>query len=130
VLISSSDAGAHAQMLCASGDTTLLLTRHVRDRGDLSLEHAVYELTGRQAEVFGFTERGVIAAGNVADLVVFALDELHYDADAFVYDLPADGARLRRPEGGYRATIVSGVPTQFDGKATGALPGGVISSAS
>src|SRR5262249_40382615 len=49
VLISSSDAGAHVQMLCASGDTTLLLTRHVRDRGDLSIERAIHELTGRQA---------------------------------------------------------------------------------
>ena len=61
--ISSSDAGAHMQMLCASGDTTLVLTRHVRERGDFTLEQAVYELTGRQAEVFGFTGRGVIAAG-------------------------------------------------------------------
>ena len=129
VLISSSDAGAHAQMLCASGDTTLLLTRHVRDRGDLTLERAVYELTGHQAEVFGFQRRGVIAEGNVADLVVFALDELHYDADGFVRDLPKNGARLRRPEGGYRATIVSGTPTQLNGTSTGALPGGVISSA-
>jgi N-acyl-D-aspartate/D-glutamate deacylase len=129
VLISSSDAGAHAQMLCASGDTTLVLARHVRDRGDLTLEGAVHELTGRQAQVFGFHDRGVIAAGKIADLAVFALDELHYDPDQFVYDLPRDGARLRRPEGGYRATIVGGLPTQLDGKATGALPGGVISSA-
>jgi N-acyl-D-aspartate/D-glutamate deacylase len=129
VLISSSDAGAHMQMLCASGDTTLVLTRHVRERGDFTLEQAVYELTGRQAEVFGFNGRGVIAEGNVADLVVFALDELHYDTDEFVHDLPNDGARLRRPEGGYRATIVGGVPTQLDGILTGALPGRVISSA-
>ena len=31
VLVSSSDAGAHVQMMCAAGDTTLLLTRHVRE---------------------------------------------------------------------------------------------------
>ncbi len=128
VLISSSDAGAHVQMLCASGDATLLLTQHVRDRADLTLEHAIHELTGRQADVFGFKRRGVIAPGNVADLTVFALDELHYDEDVFVHDLPKGGARLRRPEGGYRATIVGGVPVQIDGKSTGALPAGVISS--
>ena len=128
VLISSSDAGAHMQMLCASGDTTLVLTRHVRERGDFTLEDAVHELTGRQAEVFGFTGRGVITPGNVADLVVFALDDLHYDEDEFVHDLPGGGARLRRPEGGYRATVVDGVPVQLDGKLTGALPGRVISS--
>jgi N-acyl-D-amino-acid deacylase len=129
ILVSSSDAGAHMQMLCASGDTTLVLTRHVRERGDFTLEQAVYELTGRQAEVFGFTGRGTIAPGNHADLVVFALEELHYDDDEFVHDLPGDGARLRRPEGGYRATIVSGVPVQLDGKLTGELPGRVISAA-
>jgi N-acyl-D-amino-acid deacylase len=128
VLISSSDAGAHMNMLCASGDTTLVLTRHVRERGDFTLEEAVYQLTGRQAEVFGFHGRGKIAVGNVADLAVFALDELHYDSDEFVYDLPGGGSRLRRPEGGYRATFVNGVVVQVDGKSTGALPGRVIAS--
>jgi len=129
VLISSSDAGAHMQMLCSSGDTTLVLTRHVRERADLTLPQAVHELTGRQAEVFGFHGRGVIAPGNVADLVVFALDELHYDADEFVHDLPGGGSRLRRPEGGYRATFVNGVAVQVGGVLTGALPGRVIGSA-
>ncbi|MGR7003325.1 amidohydrolase family protein [Yinghuangia aomiensis] len=125
VLVSSSDAGAHMQMLCASGDTTLLLTRHVRDRGDMTLEHAVHELTGRQAEVFGFADRGVVAPGAIADLAVFALDELHYDKDEFVHDLPAGGAWLRRPEGGYRATVVDGVCVQTGGTPTGrpARPG-------
>ena len=47
--ISLSDAGAHLQMMCGAGDTTLLLTRHVRDRPDLSLEEAVHQLTGRPA---------------------------------------------------------------------------------
>lgn len=128
VLISSSDAGAHVQMLCASGDSTLLLTRHVRERQDLTLEDAVHQLTGRQADVFGFADRGRVAPGAVADLVVFSLPELHYDEDEFVHDLPRGGARLRRPEGGYRATVVDGVCVQEDGALTGALPGRVLSA--
>jgi N-acyl-D-aspartate/D-glutamate deacylase len=128
IIVSSSDAGAHMQMLCASGDTTLLLTRHVRDRGDFSVEEAVYQLTGRQADLFGFAGRGRVTVGAHADLAVFALDELHYDTDAFVTDLPRDGRRLRRPEGGYRATVVGGVPTQIAGTSTGALSGGVIAN--
>jgi N-acyl-D-aspartate/D-glutamate deacylase len=128
VLISSSDAGAHAQMMCSSGDTTLLLTRHVRDRGDFTLEDAIYQLTGRQADVFGFHRRGVVAPGNVADLNVFALDELTYGGDEFVHDLPKDGVRMRRPSGGYRATMLSGTVVQEGGERTGALPGRVISS--
>ena len=126
VLISSSDAGAHVQMLCASGDTTLLLTRHVRDRGDFTLERAVHELTGRQADAFGFHDRGVVAEGAVADLVLFALDELHWDDDEFVADMPGGAKRFRRPEGGYRATVVDGVIVQRDGVLTGALPGRVL----
>jgi N-acyl-D-aspartate/D-glutamate deacylase len=126
VLVSSSDAGAHVQMLCASGDTTLLLTRHVRDRGDLTLEAAVHELTGRQAAAFGFRDRGVLVEGAAADLAVFALDELHWDDDVFVADLPDGSKRFRRPEGGYRATVVGGVPVQEGGELTGALPGRVL----
>ena len=83
------------QMLCASGDTTLLLTRHVRERGDFTLEYAIHELTDRQAEVFGFAGRGVVAEGNVADLAVFALDELHYDNDEFVHD-PTNAVEMSR----------------------------------
>ncbi|ADP80155.1 N-acyl-D-amino-acid deacylase family protein [Pseudofrankia inefficax] len=128
VLLSSSDAGAHVQMLCASGDTTLLLTRHVRERHDLTLEQAIHQLTGRQADVFGFHGRGRLAPGAVADLTVFALDELDYAQDGFIADLPNGGLRLRRPAGGYRATVVRGVPVQLGGQATGALPGRVIAS--
>jgi len=128
VLISSSDAGAHAQMMCSSGDTTLLLTRHVRDRDDFTLENAVYQLTGRQAGVFGFHRRGVVAPGNIADLNVFALDELTYGGDEFVHDLPDGGVRMRRPTGGYRTTLLSGTVVQSEGERTGALPGRVISS--
>jgi N-acyl-D-aspartate/D-glutamate deacylase len=126
VLVSSSDAGAHLQMFCASGDTTLLLTRHVRERGDLTLERAVHELTGRLARAFGFRDRGVIAPGMAGDLVVFALDELHWDDDELVADLPGGASRFRRPEGGYRATIVNGVPVQIAGELTGATPGIVL----
>jgi N-acyl-D-aspartate/D-glutamate deacylase len=127
-LVSASDAGAHVQMMCAAGDTTLLLTRHVRDRGDLTLEQAVHELTGRQADVFGFHDRGRIRPGLAADLVVFDLDELDWGHDVFVADLPSGAARLRRPAGGYRATFVNGVATQVGGELTGSAPGRVLES--
>jgi N-acyl-D-aspartate/D-glutamate deacylase len=128
-LVASSDAGAHVQMMCAAGDTTLYLTRHVRDRGDVPVEQAVHELTAKQAEVFGFRDRGRIAPGLAADLTVFALDELHWDADVFVDDLPDGSRRLRRPPGGYRYTVAHGVVTQEAGSLTGALPAGVLDSA-
>ncbi|MGE3690707.1 MAG: amidohydrolase family protein [Novosphingobium sp.] len=120
--ISGSDAGAHLQMFCAYGDTTLLLTRYVRDRGALSLEAAVHALTQRQAEMLGLRNRGVIAPGKAADVIVFALDELVYGEDRLVNDLPGGLPRLTRDPGGFRYTIVNGEIVQASGKATGALP--------
>ncbi len=128
-VVASSDAGAHVQMMCAAGDTTLFLARHVRDRRDLTVEQAVHELSGKHADVFGFHERGHIEPGKVADLTVFALDELHWDDDVFVHDLPDGSSRLRRPPGGYRYTLAAGEVTQEDGVLTDARPAGVLHSA-
>jgi N-acyl-D-aspartate/D-glutamate deacylase len=122
-VVSNSDAGAHLQMLCAQGDSTLLLTRHVRERADLTLADAVHQLTGRQAAVFGFAGRGVLAEGAAGDLAVFDLDELRWDVEAMVDDLPGGRRRLRRGPGGYRATVVAGRVTQCEGTLTGARPG-------
>ena len=125
-VVGASDAGAHLQMMCGAGDSTLLLTEHVRDGGHLCLESAVHELTGRIAMTFGIPGRGVVAPGYVGDLVVFALDELSYEPDTFVHDLPGGAPRLTRPPGGFRATIVGGAVTQREGVATGARPAGPI----
>ncbi|HEY6624296.1 MAG TPA: amidohydrolase family protein [Acidimicrobiales bacterium] len=127
-IVSASDAGAHLEMMCAAGDTTLLLTRHVRERDDLSLEQAVHELTGRQADVFGFADRGRLAVGAHADLTVFALDDLAWSDAEFVDDVPQGGGRMRRPAGGYRYTIVGGTVVQEAGQLTGAHPGGLLSA--
>ena len=111
-VMANSDAGAHLQMMCAIGDTTLMLTRHVRDRGDLTVEQAVHRMTGQLAERFGFTGRGRVSEGAVGDLVVFGLDELDWATDVFVSDLPRGARRLRRPAGGYRYTVVGGAVVQ------------------
>ena len=128
-LVSNSDAGAHVQMMCTSGDTTLLLARHARDRGDMSLGRAVWELTGRQAEAFGIPGRGVIAPGYVADLVVFDPAALSWKDEELVTDLPGGAPRLRRPPGGFRYTLVSGLVVQEDGELAGPLPGTVLAPA-
>ncbi len=128
-IIANSDAGAHLAMMCAIGDTTLTLARHVRDRGDLSLERAVHEMTGRLAGLFGFTDRGVLREGAAGDIVVFALDELEWERDVFASDLPTGAARLRRPAGGYRATAVAGTVVQEAGELTGARPGRFLRAA-
>jgi N-acyl-D-aspartate/D-glutamate deacylase len=128
-IISNSDAGAHSQMMCTTGDTTLLLADYVRDRGDMRLEQAVHELTGRQAEMFGLTGRGVLAQGCAADVAVFDLTEVTWHPEELVADLPGGAERLRRPPGGIRYTITAGVVVQQAGVLTGKLPGSVLGSA-
>ena len=125
-LISNSDAGAHVQTLCSHGDTTQVLTTFVRERGDFSIEQAVFELTSRQAEVFGLQGKGRIAIGLDADLVIFALDDLVYVDDEMATDLPGEGRRLRRPWGGYRYTVVAGTVVQENGHYTSDSPGAIL----
>jgi len=129
-LVGASDAGAHVLLFCGAGDTTLLLTRHVRSRGDLSLEAAVHKLTGQAASAFGIRDRGTVAPGYAADLTVFDLDELVYERETLVGDMPGGAKRFTRPAGGFRATIVGGTVTQESGRATDAYPGRMLHSAS
>jgi N-acyl-D-aspartate/D-glutamate deacylase len=125
-IVGASDAGAHLNSLCGAGDTSLLLQRHVRERRDFSLEHAVHILTQRPAQIFGVHDRGVVAPGYAADLVVFDLDQITWPDDYLVHDTPGGAPRLRRPWGGYRATVVNGALTQLDGDAQPSLAGRML----
>jgi N-acyl-D-aspartate/D-glutamate deacylase len=124
--ISGGDAGAHLQMFCGVGEGTLLLTRFVRERGDLSLPEALYALTGQQAELLGLTDRGTLETGKAADIAIFALDELIWAAEKLVSDLPGGRSRFTRDPGGFRYTIVNGVIVQDHGRSTKHLPGGWV----
>jgi N-acyl-D-aspartate/D-glutamate deacylase len=127
--ISGGDAGAHLQMFCGAGEGTLLLTRFVRERGDLSLAEAIHALTGQQAELLGMTDRGTLEPGKAADLTIFALDELSYATERLVSDLPGGRSRFTRDPGGFRYTIVNGVVVQDHGRSTDDLPGSWVGAA-
>jgi len=128
-----SDAGAHQQMLCGGGETTLLLTRYVRDEGRMTIEQAVHVLTGKLAAFFGLEDRGTLAVGKRADIAVFNLAEIERRPMEKRFDVP-DGSggvswRFTRAPAPMRHTIVNGVET-FDGtKFTGAMPGEFLSPA-
>jgi dihydroorotase/N-acyl-D-amino-acid deacylase len=48
-----------------------VLARYVRERNVLTLEEAVHKMTGMPAQRLGLHERGTVAEGKYADLVVF-----------------------------------------------------------
>lgn len=122
-IVSASDAGAHCVSHCNSGDSTLLLTKYVRDGGDLTLEEGVAEITSRLADVYGLGDIGRVAVGKRADLTVFDLEALTWSKPEAAFDFPGHAKRYRRPAGGYRATVVNGGITQLEGKGTDTLPG-------
>jgi N-acyl-D-amino-acid deacylase len=47
------------------------LSRYVRDRGIITLEHAIRSMTSLPAAVLGLKDRGVIREGAAADIVIF-----------------------------------------------------------
>jgi len=89
-----SDAGAHVAQLCDANMPTELLAHWVRDRGALTLEHAVYKLTAELADLYGLADRGRLVPGSAADLVVFDLAAVDPGPLRRVRDLPGDEERL------------------------------------
>jgi len=127
-----SDAGAHVGQLCDAPLPTDLLGGWVRDRGVLSLEDAVHKLTKVQADLFGLPDRGVVAPGAWADIVVFEPDTVAPGPLRRVCDFPADTERLTAdaPQG-MRHLLVNGTPIRVDGVQldSEARPGQVVSPA-
>ena len=127
-LIGLSDGGAHVDFICDVGYATALLDLWVRRRGVLTLEKAVHKLTQVPATVFGIPDRGVLAEGKVADLVLFDPATVTAKTPHYAYDLPCNGRRLVSESEGIKATFVAGTQLYDDGKHTGAMPGRILRS--
>ena len=129
-VIALSDAGAHASQLCDACYSTHLLGHWVRERKTFTIEQAVHQLTQRPAEMFGITDRGVLAEGRPADVVVFDPATVGPGPLKRVYDLPAGADRLISEASGIDAVIVNGRVIRRDGKDAVAindrLPGRVL----
>jgi N-acyl-D-aspartate/D-glutamate deacylase len=122
-----SDAGAHASQLCDACFSTHLLGHWVRERRALRLEEAVRMLSSRPAEVFGITDRGRLAEGMPADVVVFDPATVGASGLRRVHDLPAGADRLVADARGIDAVVVNGVVIRRAGAdavdPSGPLPG-------
>jgi N-acyl-D-amino-acid deacylase len=125
-----SDAGAHASQLCDACFSTHLLGHWTRDRDVLTIEQAVHMLTQRPADVFGLTDRGLLAVGRPADVVVFDPATVGASALRRVNDLPTGAERLVADAFGIDAVLVNGTVIRRDGVDTrgadGPLPGRLL----
>ncbi len=127
VMSGSSDGGAHLASFVGADYTTRLLTEFVPDQ--LSLEQAIWRLTGMPATVHGLVDRGTLRVGAKADITIFDLARLEAGPHEVAADFPAGTERWYVDAKGYDAVIVNGVPVMERGKHTGALPGEVLRGA-
>jgi N-acyl-D-aspartate/D-glutamate deacylase len=132
VVFGLSDGGAHCNFICDATFPTTAVAHWCRDRSrgpGLALEHVVHHQTQRPARHVGWHDRGVVAAGHLADLNVIDLAGLRLHPPRLVADLPAGGTRLLQAADGYRWTVKSGAVTFVDGEWTGETPGRVVRGA-
>jgi len=110
-----SDAGAHITMFSEAGQTSQLLGHWVRERRALSLEAAVHLITGAPAQIFGIPDRGRLAPGLAADIIVFDPDTIACHEEEIVNDMPDGGPRYVARASGIQWSFVSGQPIIRDG---------------
>jgi len=107
-LLGLSDAGAHLTLFCEAGQTSRLLGHWVRERGALPLEEAVRRITSMPADLFGLSDRGRLAPGLAADVVVFDPKTITDHPPELVHDLPDGGPRLVQRASGILWSFVNG----------------------
>ena len=108
------DAHPHPRLW---GTFPRVLGHYARDLGIFSLEEAVRRMTGLPAAEFGLKDRGTIAPGYFADLVLFD--------PATIVDR-ADFGSPKQPAAGIDQVLVNGEPVWRDGSTTGRRPGRAI----
>jgi N-acyl-D-aspartate/D-glutamate deacylase len=128
VMAGSSDGGAHLASFTGANYSTRLLAEWVPACA-ISLEQAVWRLTGMPATVHGLRDRGFLRTGAWADVVVYDPATLASGDAYLARDFPANTERYVVDATGYRNVIVNGCVLLEDGKHTGALPGHVLHGA-
>jgi N-acyl-D-aspartate/D-glutamate deacylase len=126
------DAGAHVNLISDCSASTFHLTHWARDRtrGErLPVELLVQKLSGTNAELYGLSDRGVVAPGMRADVNVIDFDQLRIRRPELRFDLPAGASRILQPAEGYLATLVNGVVSRRDDQDTGERPGRLVRAA-
>ena len=126
-IVGGSDAGAHLDMMCGAVYSTAMLAG-VRERGGISLEEAVRLLSDAPARFYGLRDRGRVAPGWCADLVVFDPETVGHGPERTRQDLPGGAARLYAESTGVEHVYVNGVGVVDAGRITGATPGTLLRS--
>ncbi|MGI8491539.1 MAG: amidohydrolase family protein, partial [Acidimicrobiales bacterium] len=126
-VVGGSDAGAHLDMMCGAVYSSALLAS-VREHKTVTWEQAVRQLSDVPARLYGLVERGRLAPGWRADMVLFDPDTVAPGPERTVDDLPGGTSRLYAEASGFEHVIVNGVPVVESGRILGATPGQLLRS--
>ena len=114
-VVALSDAGAHLIYMCDAGFGLHFLAHWVRERGDFNLAEGMRRLTSHPADLYGIKDRGRLAVGAHADLLLFDPATVGISPAERIADLPGGGRRTIRRPTGVHGVFCNGVRT-FDGK--------------
>jgi N-acyl-D-aspartate/D-glutamate deacylase len=127
-LIGASDAGAHLDLLASFNYATEVLGKAVRQRKLLPMEEAINLLTDTPAQLYGLKERGRIADGWKADVVVLDPETIGSHDVRMRMDLPGGAGRLYAEADGIEQVLVNGTGIVRDSKLTDARTGTLLRS--
>ena len=122
-VIGTTDGGARPDKGDRTDYSTKLLSYWVREKGVMSVEDAVYRMTGKTALMHDLHDRGFIAAGKAADITIFDPDTIGPKPREAVYDFPGNEMHVKQGAVGIDYVIVNGEVLLEQGEHTGALPG-------
>jgi N-acyl-D-aspartate/D-glutamate deacylase len=128
VVLGGSDAGAHLDLLNAFVMTAEFIQEAVYARSLITLEQAVHLMTQVPATYIGLPNRGVLAPGMAADMLVLDPERFVPGPVRTVSDLPGGCDRLYAEAEGLDHVLVNGVSVLERGTRTGALPGRLLRS--
>jgi N-acyl-D-aspartate/D-glutamate deacylase len=113
-VVALSDAGAHLIYFCDAGFGLHFLAHWVRETGTFTLEEGVRRLTSDPARKYRIPQRGRVAPGYFADLLLFDPLKVGITKLERVSDLPGGGSRMIRSPRGVHGVWVNGLRV-FDG---------------
>jgi len=108
-VITLSDAGAHLTYMCDAGFGLYFLSHWVRDTGHFTLSEGIRRITSEPADRFRIPERGRLAVGLPADLLLFDPLTVGISKPLPLQDLPGGGTRMVRTATGVHGVWVNGV---------------------
>jgi N-acyl-D-amino-acid deacylase len=126
MIIGTGDGGAHADRDDGSEWSTYYIRSWLLDRQILSIEEGIRRITHLPAMICGIENRGLIARGYHADLLLFDPARIRLGKKALVADLPGGEPRWQVLPEGVARVMVNGETIVADGKLSGARPGRVL----